>query len=259
MSTWDPNQYLKFSDHRLRPALDLLAQIALEAPRSVYDLGCGPGNITHLIAERWPGATVTGLDSSAEMLAKARRDFPKLELVQADIASWSPPAPADLLFTNATLQWLEDHERLLPRLVGQLASGGILAVQMPRNHRSPSHTLIEEAAAAGPWSAGLAAVRRRSVDAPEFYYRLLASRTKRLDIWETEYLQVLPPTGPGGENAVVAWTKGTSLRPYFDALDEPERTSFLDAYRTRIAAAYPAQPDGSTLLPFKRIFIVAQV
>jgi trans-aconitate 2-methyltransferase len=242
----------------LRPALDLLAQIPLAAPRSIYDLGCGPGNITQLIAERWPAATVTGVDSSAAMLAKARRDLPALKLVQADIAAWSPPAPADLLFTNAALQWLEDHERLLPRLVGQLAPGGLLAVQMPRNQRSPSHSLIQEAAASGPWSARLAAVRHREVGTAEAYYRMLAPHTKRLDIWETQYLHALPPT-PGGEHPVVAWTKGTALRPYLDALQEPQRGAFLEAYAARIAAAFPAQADGMTLLPFNRIFLIAQI
>lgn len=257
MPTWDPNQYLKFADHRLRPALDLLAQIPLAAPRVIYDLGCGPGNITHLIAERWPAATVTGVDSSAEMLAKARRDWPELKLVQADIATWSAPAPADLLFTNATLQWLEDHERLFPRLVEQVAPGGMLAVQMPRNHQAPSHTLIEESAATGPWAARLAGVPRRSVETAEFYYRILAPLVKHLDIWETEYLHVLPPSGPGGDNPVVSWTKGTALRPYLDALQEPERTAFHDFYAARVAEAFPPQPDGKTLLPFNRIFILA--
>lgn len=254
MPTWDPNQYLKFSDHRLRPALDLLAQIPLAAPRTIYDLGCGPGNITQLIAERWPDATVTGVDSSAEMLAKAQRDFPRLQLVQADIATWSPPVRADLLFTNATLQWLEHHERLFPRLVQQVAPGGMLAVQMPRNHLSPSHTLIGETAAAGPWSARLSNVRARSVESADAYYRILAPLVKHLDIWETEYLHVLE-----GDNPVVAWTKGTALRPYLEALDEPLRTQFHDAYAARTAAAYPPQLDGKTLLSFNRIFIVARL
>jgi trans-aconitate 2-methyltransferase len=255
MPSWDPNQYLKFTDHRLRPALDLLAQIPLADPRSVYDLGCGPGNITRLLAEHWPNARVVGIDSSADMLAKARMEAAGVAFEQADIAHWSPPAPADLLFTNATLHWLDDHAALLPRLAAQLAPGGVLAIQMPDNRTSPSHLLMDEAAAAGPWHAKLARLRPvyGSMQSPDAYYRMLAPATAQVDIWETTYLHVLE-----GDNPVVEWTKGTALRPYLDALEEPERAAFLAAYVTRIAAAYPKQPDGRTLLPFKRIFIVAR-
>jgi trans-aconitate 2-methyltransferase len=255
MPTWDPNQYLKFTDHRLRPALDLLAQIPLGDPRSVYDLGCGPGNVTRLLAERWPNARVVGVDSSAEMLAKARIGAASVAFEQADIARWSPPAPADLLFTNATLHWLDDHAALLPRLAAQLAPGGMLAIQMPDNRQSPSHLLMDEAAATGPWHSKLAQCRPVyiSMQSPDAYYRILAPVTQQLDIWETTYLHVLE-----GDNPVVEWIKGTALRPYLEVLAEPERSDFLSAYATRIAAAYPKQPDGRTLLPFKRIFIVAR-
>jgi len=256
MPSWDPNQYLKFTDHRLRPALDLLAQIPLADPRSVYDLGCGPGNITRLLAQRWPNARVVGVDSSADMLMKARQEAPGVVFEQADIAHWSPPAPADLLFTNATLHWLDDHAALLPRLAAQLAPGGMLAIQMPDNRTSPSHLLMDEAAAAGPWHAKLARLRPvyGSMQSPDAYYRILAPVAAQVDIWETTYLHVLE-----GDNPVVEWTKGTALRPYLDALEEPERAAFLAAYAARIAAAYPRQPDGRTLLPFRRIFIVARV
>ena len=255
MPTWDPKQYLKFSDHRLRPALDLMAQIPLTGPGIVYDLGCGPGTITRLLAERWPGAAVTGIDSSADMLAKARREAPKVAFQQADIAHWSPPAPADLVFSNAALHWLDDHASLLPRLAAQLAPGGVLAVQLPCNRDSPSHLLMDEAAADGPWRPRLAQLRPvyRSVETTDAYYRILAPVMRQVDIWETTYLHVLE-----GDNPVVEWTKGTALRPYLDALEEPERAAFLAAYAARIAAAYPRQPDGRTLLPFRRIFFIAQ-
>jgi trans-aconitate 2-methyltransferase len=255
MPTWDPSQYLKFSDHRLRPAIDLMARIPLAAPRSIYDLGCGPGNITRLLAERWPDAAVTGVDSSADMLAKAEREAPDVTFQLADITYWSPPAPADLLFSNAALHWLDDHAVLLPRLISHLAPGGMIAIQMPANHASPSHLLMEEVAADDRWCAKLAALRQvyRSVEAPESYYRMLAPLLRDLDIWETTYLHVL-----GGENPVVEWTKGTALRPYLDALAGPERGAFLAAYQARIAAAYPKQPDGNTLLPFRRLFLVGR-
>jgi trans-aconitate 2-methyltransferase len=255
VSTWDPQQYLKFADYRLRPALDLLARIPLDAPAVVYDLGCGPGNITRLLTERWPGARVVGIDASAEMLARARREAPGIAFVQADIAHWSAPEPAALVFSNSTLQWLDDHQVLLPRLIAQLAPGGILAVQMPRNHDAPSHALMWAVAEAGPWRSRLREARPISaVGAPDAYYRLLAPLARQVDIWETEYLHVL-----AGDNPVVEWTKGTGLRPFLDALDEPERGRFLADYAARIALAYPRQADGRTLLPFRRIFIVARL
>ncbi|HEY1382065.1 MAG TPA: trans-aconitate 2-methyltransferase [Dongiaceae bacterium] len=256
MPTWDPNQYLKFADHRLRPALDLMAQIPLQAPRTVYDLGSGPGTITRLLAERWPTARVTGIDSSPDMLAKARQEAPRVRFEQADITDWSPPARADLIFSNATLHWIDDHARLLPRLAAQVAPGGVLAIQMPYNQTSPSHTLMESAAADGPWQARLGKVRQayQSLESVERYYEILASATRRLDIWLTEYLHVL-----SGDNPVVGWTKGTALRPFLDALEEPERSGFLTAYEARIAAAYPKQADGNTLLPFRRIFFIAEL
>ncbi|MEZ5830754.1 MAG: trans-aconitate 2-methyltransferase [Dongiaceae bacterium] len=255
MPTWDPGQYLKFSDHRLRPALDLMAQIPLERARSIYDLGCGPGNITRMLAERWAGAAVTGIDNSPDMLAKARKEAPGLAFALADLTSWSPPDKADLLFSNATFHWLDDHAALLPRLAARLSPGGVLAVQMPCNRNSPSHLLMDEAAAAGSWHAKLKQLRPiyRSVETPEGYYRILAPLCRQVDIWEATYLHVLE-----GDNPVVEWTKGTALRPYLDALDEPDRSGFFAAYASRIAAAYPKQPDGRTLLPFQRIFLIAR-
>jgi trans-aconitate 2-methyltransferase len=255
MSSWDPRQYLKFADHRLRPALDLLAQIPLERPASIYDLGCGPGTVTRLLAERWPDATIVGIDSSPDMLAKARQEAPAIPFVEADIAAWSPPAPVELLYSNATLHWLDNHDRLLPRLLALLAPGGVLAVQMPRNVDAPSHRLMAAVAEDGPWRTKLSAVRAvlRSVESAHTYYRILAPLARRVDIWESEYLHALE-----GENPVAEWTKGTGLRPYLDALGEAERSTFFAAYAARVAAAYPKEADGRTLLPFRRLFFVAQ-
>jgi trans-aconitate 2-methyltransferase len=259
MPSWDPSQYLKFGGDRLRPALDLLARIPLDRPRTVYDLGCGPGGITRMLAERWPEAAVTGVDSSPDMLARAAAEAPTLTFEQADIATWSAPAPADLLFSNATLHWLDDHAALLPRLVAQLAPGGALAVQLPCNPDSPSHRMMEDAAAAGPWHTRLAGIRPiyGSVETTEGYYRILAPLAHRLDIWETTYLHVLASDN-AGESPVVEWVKGTALRPYLDALPDGQRRAFLNAYSQRIATRYPPQPDGRTLLPFRRIFFVVQ-
>ncbi|MGH7002836.1 MAG: trans-aconitate 2-methyltransferase [Alphaproteobacteria bacterium] len=254
MTTWDPTQYLKFADHRLRPAIDLLQRIRADEPASVYDLGCGAGNVTKLLAERWPKARVTGIDSAMPMLEKARASAPRIAFIQAELGAWTAPEPAGVIYSNAALHWLEGHETLCQRLLQQLAPGGALAIQMPRNHRAPSHTLMMEAAEAGPWKAKLAGVKGiRPVHEPETYYHVLAPHARQLDIWECEYLQVLE-----GANPVVEWTKGTGLRPFLDALDDAGKKGFLAAYAERIAAAYPPQPDGRTLFPFRRIFIVAE-
>ncbi len=253
MASWDPGQYLKFADHRLRPALDLMARIPPIEPRIVYDLGCGPGNITRMLAERWPGARVIGVDSSAEMLAKARDQAPGVELLQADLAGWSPPRPAGLLFSNATLQWLGDHATLFPRLMSFVAPGGALAVQMPRNFAAPSHALLRDTVEDAPWRERLARLQRHDpVAAPQAYHRLLAPYAASVDIWEVEYLHRL--TGP---DPVVEWTKGTALRPFLDALSPAEQDAFLADYRRLVAAAYPPEADGATLFPFRRLFIVA--
>jgi len=251
---WDPAQYLKFADHRLRPAVDLLGRVDLAEPGEVYDLGAGAGNVTRLIKARWPGARVTGVDSSAEMLAKAAAAEPAIHWERADLATWRPPRPADLVYSNAALHWIEGHARLFPALLGGLAAGGVLAVQMPRNFSAPSHTLIAEAARGGPWRTRLEPLLRPSpVGDPAIYYDVLAPHAAALDIWETEYLQVLE-----GDDPVKEWTKGTWLRPLLDALPEPERGGFEAAYAALVRRAYPRRADGRTLFPFRRLFIVAR-
>jgi trans-aconitate 2-methyltransferase len=250
---WDPAQYLKFADHRLRPAIDLLNRVALEAPGEIYDLGAGAGNVTRLIRERWAGARVTGVDDSPAMLARAAATAPAITWQQADLGAWTPPRPADLIYSNAALHWLTGHERLFPALLGGLAPGGVLAVQMPRNFGAPSHTLISEAARSGPWRATLEPLLRPApVAEPAVYYDVLAPKTAALDIWETEYLQVLE-----GRDPVKEWTKGTWLRPLLDALAEPDRGRFEARYAELVARAYPPRADGRTLFPFRRLFIVA--
>ena len=251
--TWNPEQYLKFAGPRLRPALDLLARVDLENPRIIFDLGCGAGNVTRLLAERWPAARLVGVDSSPEMLEKAKGALPSAQWVVADLADWQPPEPADLIFSNAALHWLGDHETLFRRLVSYLAPGGVLAVQMPHNFHAPSHVCMDEAAAAGPWGETLRPHLRPSpVGDPAFYWDLLASHQP--DIWETEYLHALE-----GEDAVVQWTMGTSLKPLLDALAEPWRGQFLEDYRRRIAGAYARRSDGVTLFAFRRLFVVSRV
>lgn len=250
--TWNPERYLTFGDQRTRPAVDLLARVALAAPARVADLGCGPGNSTGLLAARWPAAEVIAVDHSAEMLAKARASDVRATWVEADIAVWAPDRPLDLVYSNAALQWLGDHATLLPRLLGHVRPGGVLAVQMPRSFGSPSHRLARAVAGSGPWAERLAGyLRSEPVAAPGWYYDLLAPRAA-LDIWETEYLHVLE-----GDDPVLSWTRSTALRPVAQALDEDDYAAFEAAYAARLREAYPKRADGRTLYPFRRLFIVA--
>jgi trans-aconitate 2-methyltransferase len=252
--TWDPTCYLRFGAQRLRPAAELLTRVPLAAPASIVDLGCGPGNATRLLAERWPEAALTGVDRSAAMLAEARRDGPDAEWVEADLGGWSPERRFDLVYSNATLHWLAHHDVLFPRLMTFLRPGGVLAVQMPRNFAAPSHALLRETAASGPWATRLANVLREDpVGEPAAYYGLLSSVTSSIDIWQTDYLQVLE-----GEDAVLNWVRGTALRPVTEALDAEVFAAFEACYAERLRAAYPRRPeDGRTLFAFKRLFIIA--
>jgi trans-aconitate 2-methyltransferase len=250
---WNPQQYLGFADLRLRPALDLLARVPAAAPAEVVDLGCGPGNVTPFLARRWPAATVTGVDASAPMLARARASLPEGRFVEADIAGWRPERPCDVIFSNAALHWLDDHAGLFPHLIGLLAPGGVLAVQMPRNHGAASHTCMIDTIEAGPWRDRLLPlVRAAPTAAPAAYYDVLAPVTRALDIWESEYLQILE-----GEDPVKEWTKGSALKPFLDALAPDEAARFEADYAARVRAAYPRATDGRTPFPFRRLFLVA--
>ena len=252
--SWDPAQYLKFSGERMRPALDLLARIPAAAPHTVVDLGCGAGSLAPMLLARWPGAALTGVDSSREMLARARAEHPAAKFVQADIGAWRPQAPVDVLYCNAALHWLDGHERLIPGLLEAVRPGGWLAIQMPRNFSAPSHSTIVEAIEQGPWRAQLEPILHRDpVAAPGQYWRLLHGACAALEIWETEYLQVL-----SGDNPVAEYTKGTWLKQFLDRLEGAQKAAFEADYRRRVAAWYPPQADGRTLFPFRRLFIVAQ-
>lgn len=250
MPTWDDQQYLKFADERTRAARDLLARVPLDAAQHIVDLGCGPGNSTALLAERWPQARIVGVDSSAEMLRTARRDLPQLEWVEADLRTWRPQAPVDLLFANAVMQWLPDHARLLPALLQQVRPGGVLAIQMPCNFDEPSHRLMRETP--GPWAERVAGARAIApVAGPAWYYDLLAPHAGRIDLWQTTYQHVLADA-----QAIVEWVRGTGLRPYLEALHEDERNAYLAAYLAAIDDAYPVRSDGRRLFPFPRLFMI---
>ena len=254
--TWDANLYLRFADHRLRPALDLMGRLA-STDRAVYDLGCGAGNITRILAERFPQAKpIVGVDSSEEMLAKARTQTsdPRVSFSKGDLAHFKADKPAGILFSNAAYHWLEGHIDLFPGLLKQLPSGGQLAIQMPRNHEAPSHALMRTAADAGPWKTKLDRVRGIGpVSEPARYYDVLKPLCSELEIWETVYQQPLT-----GKDPVAQWTAGTGLRPFMEVLDEAERKGFYETYARLTAQAYPTRPDGITLFPFRRLFIVAR-
>jgi trans-aconitate 2-methyltransferase len=257
---WNPAQYLQFAGERLRPAVDLLARVPLERPRTIVDLGCGAGNVTALLGERWPDARIVGVDSSPDMLRVARaatRDDSRCTFVAADLAHWRPDAPVELVYSNAALHWLPEHAALFARVASMVAPEGVLAVQMPDNFRAPSHTRIADLARSPRWRARLGGlVREPPVAAAADYFGWLRPQMTTVDIWVTEYLQVLPPSEDGG-HPVAAWTQGTWLVPFLEALDDGEREEFLREYMQQLALDYPARADGSTLFPFRRLFIVA--
>jgi trans-aconitate 2-methyltransferase len=219
----------------------------------VADLGSGAGNVTRLVAERFPSADLVGVDNSSEMLERARCALPSARFVDADIARWEPEAKLDLVFSNAALHWLPDHPSLLPRLCAWLAPGGCLAVQMPGSFRLPSHTAAYEAARSGPWSELLPpGAGRAGVLELEDYYRILRPHVAALDLWETTYVHVLE-----GDDPVSDFFRSTLLLPYLEALPEDHRAGFLQAYSARVRASHPKAPDGRTLLPVRRLFFVA--
>ncbi|MDF1605728.1 trans-aconitate 2-methyltransferase [Nocardioides sp. YIM 152315] len=251
--TWDPDRYLTYAGERGRPFVDLLTRVGADRPATVVDLGCGPGNLTTLLADRWPGADVVGLDSSPEMIAKARELRGGLRFHVADLRDWTPPAPVDVLVSNATLQWVPSHLDLLPRLVDAVAPGGWLAFQVPGNFDEPSHTIRDELAAEAAYAEHTAGVAVPSSHDPAVYLDALAGLDCTVDAWETTYLHLL--TGP---DPVFTWVSGTGARPTLQALPGDLRPAFEAEFKRRLAAAYPEHEYG-VVLPFRRIFVVARV
>jgi len=253
-AAWDPAQYLRFAGERLRPALDLLAQVPLDAPAHVVDLGCGAGNVTAILRQRFASADVVGVDGSSQMLEKARATAPDCRFEQADFFQWQPREAPDLIFSNAALHWVGEHPTLFPRLLSCLAKGGVLAVQMPAMHDMPLRRLPYEIAASGPWAGHLRGVASApDILSPMEYWDLLRPRVAALDMWQTTYMHAL-----AGENAVMEWATGSSLRPFLDRLPAELREPFRHAYSEATRPHYPRRPDGTTLLTFHRLFIVAR-
>jgi trans-aconitate 2-methyltransferase len=251
---WSSAQYLKFEDERTRPARDLLAQVPLESAARTYDLGCGPANSTELLVARFGKESVIGLDSDPNMLAAARSRLKGTAFVEADLETWQPPEPADLLYANAVFQWVPEHLGALARLMDGLKSGGVLAVQMPDNLQEPSHRAMEEVAQDGPWRARFKArnPKRDPLPAPSAYFDRLAPKSRRVEVWHTVYNHPMANT-----DAVVEWMKGTGLRPYLDTAGPEHAAAFTEAYRVRLSALYQPMADGRVLFRFPRLFLVA--
>jgi trans-aconitate 2-methyltransferase len=266
---WDAGQYLRFDGERARPFFDLVAQVGASSPRYVADLGCGPGNLTAALARRWPDATVAGVDNSPEMIAAAQagisgengargpagpapgEDIPSLSFALGDVRDWRPERPLDVLVCNAVLQWVPGHDELLLRWADLLAPGGWLAFQLPGNFSQPSHAIVRDMAASPRWRGPLAGAQlNRQAGDPADYVALLARAGFEVDAWETSYLHVLQ-----GENPVLEWTRGTTLRPVLAALDAEQAADFLAEYGEKLAAEYRPHPFG-TIFPFRRVFAV---
>lgn len=253
MTEWNPDLYLKFRRERTLPAHDLLSLIDLKNPSKILDVGCGPGNATILLAERWPKASITGIDASAEMIAKARQDYPQVTWLIRDAAGdLSDLTRFDLVFSNAALQWMPNHEVLLPNIFGLLGKGGVLAVQVPNNYDSPVHLAIRKVTDSPKWREYLTADIHHYYDSAATYYRQLTPLTPNLKLWETIYYHVMDSL-----EDIREWYRGTHLRFYLGQLPEDKKNEFENEIRELIADHFQPQPDGKILFPFRRLFFIA--
>jgi trans-aconitate 2-methyltransferase len=251
---WSPEVYLAFADHRGRPFHDLVSRVNAADPRRVVDLGCGPGNLTVTLGQRWPGAVIEAWDSSPEMVAAARERG--LDARVGDLRDWAPADDTDVVVSNAALQWVPDHAALLVRWARQLAPGSWIAMQVPGNFDAPSHRAVRELARRDRWSEPLRdfPFREGQVDDPAGYAALLTDAGCIVDAWETTYIHELT-----GQNPVLEWITGTALRPVRSRLDDAQWAQFRSELIPLLDASYPRRPDGRTFFPFRRIFVVAQV
>ncbi len=261
MPTWNTDEYLKFANERTQPSIDLASRIGLSMPRRVIDLGCGPGNSTAVVAQRWPGSEIIGLDSSSAMLAAARRDHPTWTWIESDIASWAAGGDRsakddrfDVVFSNAALQWVPGHGTLLPQIFQRVSEGGALAFQIPHTAEAPHQRCMRELAASSKWNGRFSPPPVAwQVEPVAFYYDALAAPAKRVDLWLTDYAHVM--SGPEG---VVQWYRGTGLRPYLEGLpDDVAREEFLADYLRAITPELPRRKDGRVLMFFRRLFVIA--
>jgi trans-aconitate 2-methyltransferase len=254
-TAWSPSTYLEFAAYRARPAEDLIAQIKLNVPGEIFDLGCGPGTLTRKLKDRWPERAVTGLDSSPEMLSDAHKKFPGPDITwrQADISTWVPPAPPAMIFANAALHWVPDHKNLFPALMARVAPGGIFAMQMPMTDGALYHVCTQRVLEKPRWRERLAGVRSHDHPKPAgFYYDAVTALASQVDVWEGHYHHVMRDS-----RGVTAWASGTTLVPYLTVLTDDEKQAFLEDYTTVATDAYPPQIDGKVIFTMRRLFMVA--
>lgn len=254
MTAWNAKHYLTYGDERTRPALDLAARVKLTSPATIADLGCGPGNSTQILRNRWPAARIVGIDSSPEMLQAARESYPDQNWLLADVSQWRPDDSFDLLYSNAALQWIPDHDTLLRRLFSYVAPGGALAFQVPSSTFAAVRVLIHEISRDPLWNDRMEPARNAlTMESPSFYYDALVGDATGIDIWETEYNHVMESPA-----AIVDWMSSTGLRPFLAALDdEDERSAFLNQLYERVGDEYESRIDGKVLYPFRRTFVIA--
>lgn len=255
MNDWKPDLYLKFEKQRTQPAIDLAARIDADSPKRIIDIGCGPGNSTLVLKKRWPNADFTGLDSSPSMIAQAKETDSDITWVCADASGdLSDLGHFNVVFSNAALQWMPEHERLLPNLFGLLEAGGVFAAQIPNTTHMPIHIALQSLAKGQKWGAKLGNVTTHSTNAAPYYYDILSGLNADIDLWETNYYHVME-----SHFALVQWYSSTGLRPYLNSLEgEQDKAAFLADFECELQSAYPAQKDGKVLFPFVRIFFIAR-
>lgn len=254
MLKWDTQKYLKFINERTQPAMDLASRVCIESPQSIVDIGCGPGNSTSILRERWAQAEICAFDSSKEMIDNARQGDQSVEWFEADASTWEPKSKFDLIFSNAALQWVSEHEIVFPRLMSYLNEKGVLAIQMPAHYDSPLHCLMIEASNRSEWAGLMSAARNAlKMEPPSFYYDLLSPYVSKLDIWQTEYFHELESVV-----SILEWFRSTGMRPFLESLQTvEEKTKFESELLKAYTRAYKVQKNGKVLLPFRRFFITA--
>ena len=254
MTDWNPRQYLQFANERTRPSIDLSPRVNIENPKCIIDIGCGPGNSTRVLRGRWPDAKIAGLDSSAAMIEKAKEDYPGIEWITADASAFMHEKKYDIVFSNAAIQWIPDHEVLVPHLFEIVNRGGALAVQVPGNKESPLHQALLRVSSSPKWSRFTSDVEKIfTYNDAAYYYDTLFRISSKFDLWETTYYHVL-----NSHAGLVEWYKGTGMRPFLEKLpDESSRKEFENEVLAECIQVYPIRKDGKVLYPFKRIFFIA--
>ncbi len=254
MGNWNPEQYLKYKSERTQPSIDLVSRIKIENPKNIIDIGCGPGNSTQILHQRWPSAEIVGLDHSEEMIKKAREDYPEQKWLAADVSSFKSNIFYDIVFSNAVLHWIPHHEILVPNLFKLVRNRGAMAVQVPANHESPLHKALLSVSSGEKWHRYTKGCEKMLHHHPaEYYYQLLTPIASKIELWETTYYHILP-----SHQGLIEWGKGTAMKPYLDRLpDDSKKNRFEKEVLAGCKKAYKRQKDGSIVFRFNRLFFIA--